>query len=307
MFSKIKNFYILLFIFLFWPLTLNSASLPDGFPKCYNSDIDKSNFCPLSAKLGHKIFLVDFTSKWKEPQIKWVKGRIFGDGLIADTPPYHKISYLKIDNTPPHSQEFIYSKCRFKRGTESKKFPGDKVNKKCEGIDQVKKIYSDWENQINSMSKDFFPINEEADQSLIYEYIIHILRESSADFGNDYNERELIIVSDLMQFSKRVNFFKHCKSPAMKLKPKKIQKADKCQDFAKLLKKEKSFANYIERTKPSSETVKNLKIKVLFMNHSYEAEQDLYITLEKLWLEMFSFMGIDNDNVEIVPQIDFNL
>ena len=153
------------------------------------------------------------------------------------------------------------------------------------------------------MESDFFPKNGEAKQSLIYEYIIHTLRETSSDFGSDYKERELVIVSDLMQYSKRVNFFKHCKSAKMKLKPKSKQKSDKCQNFAKLLKKEKSFANYIERTKPTAEMVKNLKVKVLFLNHSYQAEQDLYITLENLWLDMFDYMGIKN--VEIVPQIDF--
>ena len=304
MFHKINKFFIYLFVLLTWSFTLNAASLPDGFPKCFNSDVRTSDFCPISAKLGHKIFLVDFTSRWEQPQIDWVKGRIFGDALIADTPPYHKISYLKIDNTPPHSQEFIYSKCRFKKGTESQKYAGEKVNKKCEGIDTVKNIFAAWQNQINLTEKDFFPKNEEANQSLIYEYIIHILRESSADFGNDYKERELVIVSDLMQFSKRVNFFKHCKSSAMLLKPKKKQKADKCKSFKTLLKKEKSFAKYMEKTKPSANMVENLKVKVLFINHSYEHEQDLYVTLEKLWRDMFSYMGINN--VEIIPQIDYD-
>jgi len=302
-FNKINKFLILSFLTLTLSSTSNAASLPDGFPKCYNSDVRTSDFCPMSSKLGHKIFLVDFTSRWEEPQIEWVKGRIFGDGLIEDTPPYHKISYLKIDNTPPHSQEFVYSKCRFKKGTESKKYPGEKVNKKCEGVDIVKNIFTQWNNQINAMAQVFFPKNEEAEQSLIYEYIIHILRESSADFSSDYNERELVIVSDLMQYSERVNFFKHCKSAAMKLKPKKKQKADKCRSFANLLKKEKSFANYIDKTKPSADMVKNLKVKVLFINHKYQNDKDLYVTLEKLWLDMFNYIGINN--VEIIPQLDF--
>jgi len=89
----------------------------------------------------------------------------------------------------------------------------------------------------------------------------------------------------------------------MKLKPKKEQKADKCKSFAKLLKKEKSFANYIDKTKPTAEMVKNLKVKVLFINHKYQNDKDLYVTLEKLWLDMFSYIGINN--VEIVPQLDF--
>ena len=284
---------------------MSAESLPEDFPKCYNSDVRQSDYCPLSAKLGHKIFLVDFTSRWEGPQIKWVKGRIFGDGLINDTPPYHKISYLKIDDVPPHSQEFVYSKCRFKKGTESQKYPGEKVNKKCEGTDVVKSIFKTWNKQIIEVENQFFPEKGDSKQSLIYEYIIHTLRETSSDFGSDYKERELVIVSDLMQFSKRVNFFKHCKSTAMKLKPKKKQVADKCGSFAQLLKKEKSFANYMKATKPTSEMVKNLKVKVLFINHSYEHGEDLYISLEKLWKDMFSFMGIDD--VKIVPQIDYKI
>ena len=43
----------------------------------------------------------------EKPQIDWVKGRIFGDALISSTPPYNRISYLKIDNTPPHSQNMF--------------------------------------------------------------------------------------------------------------------------------------------------------------------------------------------------------
>jgi len=49
--------------------------------------------------------------------------------------------------------------------------------------------------------------------------------------------------------------------------------------------------------------VKNLKVKVLFINHKYQNDKDLYVTLEKLWLDMFSYIGINN--VEIIPQLDF--
>ena len=200
MFHKINKFFIYLFVVLTWSFTLNAASLPDGFPKCFNSDVRTSDFCPISAKLGHKIFLVDFTSRWEQPQIDWVKGRIFGDALIADTPPYHKISYLKIDNTPPHSQEFIYSKCRFKKGTESPKYAGEKVNKKCEGIDTVKSIFASWQQQINLTEKDFFPKNEEANQSLIYEYIIHILRKKN--FITGYSDHSNGIIPSISAMAK---------------------------------------------------------------------------------------------------------
>ena len=60
-------------------------------------------------------------------------------------------------------------------------------------------------------------------------------------------------------YLKRVNFFKHCKSAAETLKPKSKQKADKCRSFETLMKKEKSFAKYIERTKPKTDMLKILK------------------------------------------------
>ena len=176
---KINKLFISLFVFLTWSLTLSAASLPEGFPKCYNSDVRQSDYCPLSAKLGHKIFLVDFTSRWEGPQIKWVKGRIFGDGLINDTPPYHKISYLKIDDVPPHSQEFVYSKCRFKKGTESQKYPGEKVNKKCEGTDVVKSIFKTWNEQIIEVENQFFTKHLLTIAMIIYKRVQVILHSNS--------------------------------------------------------------------------------------------------------------------------------
>ena len=295
-----KYLFSLTIIFLF-VLTSVAFSLPKGYPKCVNSDVNTSNYCPLESKLGHKLILVDFTSRWDDAQIKWIKGRIFGDALISITPPYHRISFLKIDGTPPHSQKYVYSKCRFKTGKKTK-FEGDKVNKKCEGLDFIQNIHKTWRKQINEVEMSFFDGNEAANQSLIYEYIIHVLREYNADFGSDYQTRELIIVSDLMQYSERVNFFKHCKSAKEKLKPKNKQKADKCREFNDLMEKEKSFANYIDRTKPTKEMLKNLKVTVLFMNHSYQTRKDLYISLEKLWKELFNYIGIKN--FEIIPQID---
>ena len=295
-----KYLFSLTIIFLF-VLTSVAFSLPKDYPKCVNSDVNTSNYCPLESKLGHKLILVDFTSRWDDAQIKWIKGRIFGDALISITPPYHRISFLKIDGTPPHSQKYVYSKCRFKTGKKTK-FEGDKVNKKCEGLDFIQNIHKTWRKQINEVEMSFFDGNEAANQSLIYEYIIHVLREYNADFGSDYQTRELIIVSDLMQYSERVNFFKHCKSAKEKLKPKNKQKADKCREFNDLMEKEKSFANYIDRTKPTKKMLKNLKVTVLFMNHSYQTRKDLYISLEKLWKELFNYIGIKN--FEIIPQID---
>jgi len=286
-------------------------SLPEGFPKCYKGSVSQADFCPLSAKLGHKLFLVDFTSRWEGPQIEWVRKRIFGNGLISSTPPYHKISYLKIDKVPPHSQKFVYSKCRFKTGVKTK-FPGDLFNKKCEGQKVVKNIYSQWLNQINDIEDDFFAINDESEQSLIYEYMVHVLREFDADFGNDYQQRELVIISDLLQYSvdshsntDNANFFKHCTTTLEWKKGKNKRKANKCRSFKNLLKTNKIFRDYVEVTKPTKEMLENLKITVLFMNHTYQTKPELHVTLKKLWVDFFEHLGISNQNIKWVHQLDF--
>jgi len=299
MLMMIRKLFFFLFILIF-STVLQAKELPEGFPECYKNDVDKTNFCPIEAKLGHRLFLVDFTSEWNQAQVDWVKGRIFGDALVKDTHPYYKLTYIKIDGTDPHTQVPVYSKCRFKKGTKTK-FQGDKTNRSCEGGDYVKSIYNDWLDSIKKVEKGFFQ-NKKADQSLIYEYIVYVLREMKADFGNDYGERELIIVSDLMQYSERVNFFKHCMTALEWQKPPKKRKANKCGSFEKLLKKNKSFASYIKATKPSKDSLENLKVKVLYINHDCQTRKDLYITLLVLWEDFFKHLGITN--YEIISQLD---
>ena len=120
-----RKLNFLIFLITLSVLLINFShadKLPVGYPECWQDtknpiilNLESPNqFCPLNSKLGHKFFLVDFTSPLKQPQIDWISGRIFGNALVKETAPYHKISYMKIDNTAPQSQEISYSKCRFK-------------------------------------------------------------------------------------------------------------------------------------------------------------------------------------------------
>ena len=148
-----------------------------GYPECWQDTKNPiilniksyDKFCPLNSKLGHKFFLVDFTSPLKQPQIDWISGRIFGNALVKDTPPYHKVSYMKIDNTAPQSQVISYSKCRFKTGNKSK-FDGEQTNTGCEGEKQIAEVYTAWTALTNKFEKEFLHFNhKEGQRSLIFE------------------------------------------------------------------------------------------------------------------------------------------
>ena len=299
---NIVKFFIFI-IFLFSVTSKSFAQFPEGFPKCWEDKKnpiiidfeDPNQFCPLNSKLGHKFFLVDFTSPLKQAQVDWIQGRIFGDVLIKNTPPYHKISYMKIDDTPPQSQIINYSKCRFKTGDKSK-FEGEETNTKCEGYKRIKEAFFVWNELTNKFEKNFLSANSpEGKQSLIFEYFFHVLREAKVDFTSDYPERELFIVSDLMQYSKRFSFYNHCKTNLEFLKP------NKCKSFASLI-KNKKVKNYIDDRKPKKETLKNLKVTVLYINHDYETRDGLSSSLVKLWEDLFKYVGVEN--YEIVKQLD---
>ena len=76
-----------------------AKNFPTGYPECWKDSKNpivlnpksSNQFCPLNSKLGHKFFLVDFTSPLKLAQVDWIKGRIFGDTLIKSTPPSNTV------------------------------------------------------------------------------------------------------------------------------------------------------------------------------------------------------------------------
>jgi len=304
---------LLILIGLFFITNSYAKKFPEGYPECYadpenpinqnfvTSDVNKKNlgqnpniFCPLNSKLGHKFFLVDFTSPLEKAQIDWIEGRIFGDTLVKTTPPYHKISYMKIDDTAPQSQEVAYSQCRMKTGNKSK-FKGEETNSGCEGTKKINTAFQAWLMLNQTFQKKFLSnYKQEANRSLIFEYLFHVLREQKTDFTSEYPVRELVIVSDLMQHSKRFSFYSHCKTDLSSV-------PNKCRSFKNLLKKSK-VKNYINDRKPKKELLKNLKITILYINHDYETRDGLSSSLVALWEDLFKYIGIEN--YEIVKQLD---
>ena len=302
-FHKVKFIISLLLSLLFVNNVASAKKFPAGYPECWQDtknpvvlDPKSSNqFCPLNSKVGHRFFLVDFTSPLAQAQIDWISGRIFGLTLIKETPPYQKVSFMKIDDTAPQSQKISYSKCRFKTGNKSK-FEGEATNTGCEGEKQIKEVHKGWVALTSKFENEFLHLNhKEGKRSLIFEYLFHILRESKTDFTSEYPERELIIVSDLMQHSKRFSFYSHCKTNLELAKP------NKCRSFDSLLKKSK-VKNYIDDRKPKKETLSNLKVTVLYINHDYETRDGLSSSLVALWEDLFKYVGIEN--YEIIKQLD---
>ena len=90
---------------------------------------------------------------------------------------------------------------------------------------EIEKVYKAWSALTSRFEGEVLHLNhKEGKRSLIFEYFFHVLREAKVDFTPDYPERELIIVSDLMQFSKRFSFYNHCKTNLEILSWKRISR-----------------------------------------------------------------------------------
>ena len=315
--SWIRNSGIILlfFVTIFITSNVHAKKYPEGYPKCWQDpenpvkaldkdfkkiDLSKPNlgqdpelFLPVNSKVGHKFILVDFTSPWKKPQIDWIEDRIFENALVKTTPPYWKVAYMKIDDTAAQSQEIAYSQGRMKTGNKSN-FIGEETNTGCEGHKKIIDKFASWYLLNSTFKKEFLKNYEkESAHSLIFEYLFHVLREPVIDFTSEYPVRELVIVSDLMQHSDRFSFYSHCKQDSTR--------PNKCKSFDSLL-EDPNVKNYINDRKPNKDTLQNLKITILYINHAYETREGLSGSLVALWEDLFKYIGIEN--YEIVKQLD---
>ena len=351
-------FYVFFLTCLFTKPSL-SLTIPKGYPECAPKDIDeKKTFCPLEGRLGHKLIIVDFTTKLQKFQTDSIIDSALGISLIEDTKPYHKISFVRIDHKSASEQKAFFVTCRMKTGIGKFKETLEGTNRDCEGKKRIQKYFNEFKIKLALATGDFALIGEENETydtlaeklalqvinihisngvefteqeikdyideykkevnklrffpirhvepkgSYIYETIIEVLRTSSFDFTNKYPERELIIASDLVQISDKINL-SH-KTGYCKLKILTTEEKRYCGTFDGLL-KNKTTRDYLEATKLNKEQLENLKVKVLFLNHNYSCETSPKAakSLQLLWDELFSYQGIDN--VEWEWQLDPNV
>mgnify|MGYP000047052141 FL=1 len=354
-----KTIFFFLFL-LILPIFSNpsySLQIPKDYPECFKEDTNwKTDWCPIDVKLGHRLFVVDFTSRLQPDQKAFIKDSAFGLSLIEETKPYHKISFVRVDHKSASEQKPFFFSCRMKTGIGNFKETLDGQNAICEG-NNVNKSHSDFKISLALTSDDYSLIEDQTTGTLnydktidllaknhckalkkkcneqeieklkkqiykhwdsrkffpskytppsgsyIYETLIEVLRNKEFDFSNKYPERELIIASDLVQISKRFSL-SHTKGYC---KPKVLvtQKKKYCGDLKGLL-KNKVTRNYLEQTKLDKKLLENLKVKVLFLNHNYSCETNPKAaeSMQKLWVELFNYMGISN--VKWVWQLDPN-
>ena len=283
--KNITIFKRLIFIVILF-LTTNVLADYPNIPK----DLDK-NFCDKKGgKFGHVIIIIDITSDLDDAQVEFIKDQVFSEEFFMDPYPFTKFSYFLINNKKPQEQEFLFSKCRPKTGNinfsdleKASLFENRKVLEKYSSrfFDEGEKIHSS-----------IFEIKKDSKYSYIYETFAYIFQNPKSDFNSTHSYRELILVSDLMQNTKRLSFYKACNASSVNAL---------CPSFDNFM-KNLSDKDYLIATSPNGD---GINIKMVYLNNRCETNKSLDKSLKILWINYFKSR---NFNVlETIHQTDINL
>tara|TARA_B100001287_G_C22549980_1_gene466374 strand:- start:33 stop:899 length:867 start_codon:yes stop_codon:yes gene_type:complete len=265
-----KNIILIKFLIILLFSTTNSfAGKYPNIPK----GIDQKTYCDdKGGKYGHVIIVMDLTTDLDKARIEFIKDQVFSKEFYLNYKPFTKFSYFLIDHNEPTKQKFLFSKCRPKTGNvnfsklekaslfENRKVLekyGDKFFKEGEEIHQL-----------------IFQNTKESDFSYIYESIAYIFQNPKSDFDPNHSHRELILVSDLMQNTKRLSFYKACNASS------KNALCPSFDDFMNNL----SDKDYLIATSPNGQ---NINLKIVYLNNRCETNKSLDKSLKLLWENYF--------------------
>lgn len=248
-------------------------------PEYSLNEIDRfGDFCPSDGtKYGHTLVIVDTTSALSCSQFALMDNLIFGEEALKKIPPYDRLSILNITGRKiqPSENELLFSKCRPRSGTKDTKYKLDHGD-----------FWSTPASQLTGVWKRF---NEEIDESLeslksekvgtytqLLEQIKEISRLPKFGFLDNNQYRKLIIVSDLIQNSDKLNLYEECKN--------------KCITWGKF-KKDRKLKNWAKKILPDFEE-NPPHVQFIFLNENFDTNLDKGV--EDFWRDYFIESKVNN-------------
>lgn len=185
-------------------ISLSLVTACNDYPSIGDADnFDKKTYCSNNHKYGHIIVLIDRTSKLTEAQYQEIKKVFFSKDSSALYKKYdkgYKFSYFLINGKKPAENNLIFSKCKVADSSFSSN-------------DQLLEEYRNafFSNLEKDALTSIFKSDGSSDNSFIYETISWVAKSFETDFSSDQPYREIIVVSDLMQKSEKIDLYKTCK------------------------------------------------------------------------------------------------
>ena len=277
------KFFFLIFINSSYLIAKDFPSIPADI------DILNKTYCDKSGrKFGHVVILLDTTSKLEKAQIDFIRDQVFSNEFYLSREPFTKFSYLLINDKGTQEQEYIFSKCRPKTGVGPSKL---EVNSWTENEKLLMKFFDDFKKDALKTQEQVFKSNTTSNYSFIYETIAYLFQNPKRDFSEKAGKRELIIVSDMMQHSDRISFYKVCNA---------VSNLAKCPSFQTFMQNlSVGDKDYLAVTAPKGQ---GINLKLIYLNNVYEKNREIDRSLISLWENYFNDRGFGK--IEIIRQLD---
>jgi len=211
---------IFIFSFLiFCSLSGLASTLADEkLPILPQNERDPRTFCPYEPGFSneHLLIFVDVTDGISEQQMSLLKNDILTDDLLSNVGLYSKVSLMIMDgNEPVTSLEPQLTICRPKSGKKTssdKRDHFDILTENRQRLDleyQIGYLRRFRENAIK-LIKGKAESHDKSGKTPLMEAIHEITRSSAIDFGDDYDKKKLIIVSNMYHNSDTLPLDKVC-------------------------------------------------------------------------------------------------
>lgn len=177
------------------------------------------SMCP-EEKYGHTAVIVDTTGPLTDAQFTYMINMVFDESLIDSMAPYDRLSILNMSGIDAQASEteYLFSKCRPRNGNKDSKHgldaatffgaPKAKLQKQTRAFNQ--RLNSEIEKlryqEINGVKVE----KKVGEFTQILEQLKELSRLPNLMFDDAYQYRKLIIVSDLIQYSDKLNLYPSC-------------------------------------------------------------------------------------------------
>lgn len=274
-----------LFIVFLLKITSAFAGLPN-IPKGINTNTYCDN---KGGAYGHVIVVIDLTTELDDTRIEFIKDQVFSKEFYLKYDPFTKFSYFLINHNEPTKQKFLFSKCRPKTGDVNL----NKIEKASlfENPKVLESFSNKFFNDTNQIFTTIFSDKKDSRYSYIYETIAYIFQTPKADFKSNHTLRELIIVSDLMQNTERLSFYKACNAGSENAL---------CPSFEKFM-ANLSDKDYLIATSPDGS---GINLQLIYLNNRNETKKALDESLKKMWESYFKNQKFKV--LKTIHQIDIN-
>ena len=267
-------------------------------PPALSADCIKNppTLCPISNahNFHHNMVIVDTTSAFPEPLANYLNAKIFDKDLWSkETEPYTRVSVINLsDDEDPFKRKPLISICRPPSGLLNTGFNADKIDNMTEGQDTKQRNYVrnfllPVQNTLSTLKK-----SEVAEYTILFEQIRAVTEFNALNFrAKDYKKRTLHIISDFMQSSKKIDFYKECRG------------RNRCTDFQTFYNRNEDIKDYLDDIRPLVDENTEVYLYHILID---KRPQEIRKKLEALWTQYFVWAGVPESQVHYRRIADFD-